>query len=614
MFLPIQYSESIVRRVQAPLHESKNVKRPLVLDDTETVREATKRAKVISQTVDMDDTPDNLPPELDVRRLSDHDGSVFLINVAVFARQSLAKRRAALWGNKCAFPECKEVFDADFHMSSYNMVLCTTCRMFRYCSFACRGKHMYHSYNGCHSSAGFRVSDKTRVIHVLMGDGPALEQTLRPGTLNSERNPVIRLGSDSTMPLLELAAYTGDVHIVACLLQHTSQTPFSMTYPRPICASVALKCRHIDALVAMFSSPADLALIHSTTTPRTGCKDITDIDVASGTRILYLLLQATKHKNFPGAVSLTQESKAKTRDYGYSGARVTGPDVVLTDAFYCQRRQIIELFWQLLDTKIPFNTVMHPTAALLVQDALALWAHYRDILQYEHALEYLIASDRDRRKHMPTSVLFSLIPSTSPELLQLCLQSGFYFAGNIDAQVPTSGAVAAFMPVVSKHISDNGWSHREPNFQRNGHDIIQSAWSTFSDTATNTPDLLQWLASQGAEFSETLLRQWGANPKDIYYYLRGKYQEIQRIRNGFDALASGFRSYLTMVNTILHDFIRCLPTAIIQHIILKYLVQGELVDLIGVIQAQLPTTDPLVPVQMVQDLLIIDIGTLDTGL
>lgn len=583
----------------------------LALDESDLVREATINAK-----------HGYYPPQdgdskrFDLRTATDVGLSIKISDLVAFAKLPLAVRRAAMWGDKCA--ECKDVFDTDPETAGYSLVLCTSCREYRYCSLTCRGKHMYHSFEGCHIKPAFRVSDQHRIRHVLTADIAALESSLKAGTSQmnlQDQNPTLRLADHEAMLLLELAAYTGDVRVVTTLVNKTKQTPLSLTPGRTLCACIALDFHNIDAFVAIFVKETGQFGMP-------GCyPEINTIPPHLGMRILGILIEATKYQNFAGALAIVKEAKKQSDAVRLSRAFHEGQVALFpeppesNDAFFSQRRQIISLFWVLLQKGIKFDTRISPVWMRFVSQALKLWVNYRSVVSIAPStLLHLLKCDADNPKMMEPELLRDLLTHGDPELLEACLASGFRLPTDIDANLPTlalptggirrykhSHMLAPFLPVLSKHISADGWAPGfiptsplpQPKRDERGHTIMIRTWDDYElyDARDDTPDSIQWLASQGAEFDEVSLRSWAEDTSKIHRVIKcnpvsGFFIDEHWLA-GFDALDTGFQAYLNLTKKALFDVVTCLPPDIINHVILKYLVQGEFVTMCSVIRAQL---------------------------
>lgn len=603
---PVQ--STALKRLLPPSHQQQ---RQLALDESDTVREATINAKHGFYPLQDGDSK-----RFDVKTATDVGLSIKISDLVAFAKLPLAVRRAAMWGDKCA--ECKDVFDTDPETAGYSLVLCTTCREYRYCSLTCRGKHMYHSFEGCHTKPAFRVSDQHRIRHVLTADIAALDSSLKAGTSQmnlQDQSPTLKLADNETMLLLELAAYTGDVRVVTTLVNKTKQTPLSLTPGRTLCACIALDFHHIDAFVAIFvKETGEFGM--------PGCyPEISKIPPHLGMRILGILIEATKYQNFAGALAIVKEAKKQSDAQRLSRAFHEGQIALFpepperNDAFFSQRRQIISLFWVLLQKGIKFDTHISPTWMRFVQQSLFLWVNYRSVVPIAHStLLHLLQCDAHNAKMMEPELLKDLLTHGDPELLEACLASGFRLIANIDANLPTlappvpaggtfrvkhSHMLAPFLPVLSKHISADGWAlsfvsvspEPDPKRDQMGHDIMATTWNNYGlrdASEDDTPDSIQWLASQGAEFDELVLRGWAdisklhvikCNPISGFYI-------DEHWLAGFDALDTGFQAYLTLTQKALFDCTFLTPD-VVKGVIMKYLVQGEFVTICSVIRAQL---------------------------
>lgn len=511
---------------------------------------------------------------VDIKTITDVSADINIQDVIAFAKLPLVTRRAALWGLWCTV--CNKGFN------EAHLLLCTSCRQFRYCSEECRVKHMEHSFDGCRAPAAFRISDKHRIRHVLTGDATALEASLpRPRSAVSLDSIMTFQLSERMLPL-ELAAFTGDVAVVQVLVNRTTQTALSTLGGRPVCARIALDHGHVDALVAMF--------VHEI---RPSVAQVADIPAHTGSVITLTLLNAIKSKNFPGVVGLDETSEmasfaARMGDDQALIDQVSYPD--LPTAFFSQRGDIIQLLWQLFKHRLPF------IAPTIVEDLLEQYVYYRPFEDHQtDAIEHVLRCDKDHRKLMSITTLFALIGRETPELLRKCLEHGFFLERDVELKWPTTNA--AFLPVLASYLPSDGWTcipasfFDKPDANRHikGHHIVSHMWDMYLTNREAKADCLQWLASQGAETDELHLRKLGLDVSQsrAVIFAGDSWRIDPHHLAGWNALESGFKEHLILVRQALYECVKQFPPDIIDSIIMKYLVQHELINLIQVIKVQL---------------------------
>lgn len=543
-------------------------KRPLSVPVDENTTQLIKKARTLEYdcvwALDRED--------FDVKTAIDNIKDSHIESIFAFARRSLVERRDIFWGPNCTF--CKKPLD-----SETPLILCTSCRQFRYCSIDCCNRNMGHSFNGCTAKPQFRVSDQHRIRHVLTGDAKALEQTLKPGSVGmsfTEKNPSIFVAHNGgALPLLELASRTGDVNVVVTLMRLTRQGPFCIVGRRPLFAESAMIRDNFGALCAMFlPSYDDPRKLESTVAQLSKVKELKQAPAENGARILACVLDAQRRFDFAGARPMKQEEKLKPKEH----------------PFWEQQARICSLFFSLVGSDMPYDSPASHYRGSFVADALSQFI--RQFESYartkEAGLTRLVKSDRTRRKEFSSGLLAAVTKHTSPEFLEMCLTNGFNLMGAVDLWMPHSVRSVECLPIITKHFPDGQeWTTQIDNPRqalkqgRHPDSALTRAWNHYLRYENETHEVVEWMAAHGGEIN---LKAIIAEDLDASIVVSpvaipgGLFQPAEPVIRGLRALSVGFNSYLLAAQEILLETLSMLPKDLIVYVICTLLSQNDWID------------------------------------